>query len=575
MPSLMRNSNEHYLRSVIIFFLGCALIPNASIPVAHALEAGNVIGSSGIIGNPTWGDHTVIDTQNGAIINWNSFNTSGSQSVTFRQYDGAGPSSFSAVLNRISSGALPTQFDGLLNANGRVFVVNPAGVIFGAGSTVNAAQLVASGLNMSNDAFSAVIADENNRMQFAGGGGEMINDGTINTERSVYLVGKNVINNGDIHCPGGLVVMAAGDKLRLGQRAGNVIVSVEKDLFTGKNNFITDNGTVGDAHSPVAKLVLAAGDVFSQAVSNVANVASIVTDDPESGGVAADIVEVYSGHKADSSFALAAKKDFTFQSSTQSAAGKILLACKDEDKTPEPTGDPDTGSPDPTEPADPPVPPDSTEPPQEPDSQLTSLQRLWQEDAKLNSQTKDAGKVPTAQAAILAASVPLPDEPVVQISGCPALTKWAAKELGIGGGTAQISVADSPALGTSIPPCDACAGLRRAAGILRDYSGTHIVALSGVINEFASGDAPLSEEQDAAITAAIAGGAEGNTEYALAKEYLDALADYVAILNYEMDLSAADSTEFVLNKYIAPLAEDEKVGLATFLAAKLTTPAGS
>ena len=154
-------------------------------------------------------------------------------------------------------------------------------------------------------------------------------------------------------------------------------------------------------------------------------------------------------------------------------------------------------------------------------------------------------------AALLAA--PIPDDPELEISGCPALTKWAAKELGIDGGTTQISFAGSPASAAGIPPCDACAGLKRSARILRDYAGVHIVALSGVINEFASSDAPLSEEQDAAITAAIADGAENNTEYALAKEYLDALAEYVGILNNEVILSPADSTEFVLNKYIEPL----------------------
>ena len=38
-------------------------------------------------------------------------------------------------------------------------VVNPAGIVFGSTATVNVAQLVASGLNMSNDAFNAALAD--------------------------------------------------------------------------------------------------------------------------------------------------------------------------------------------------------------------------------------------------------------------------------------------------------------------------------------------------------------------------------------------------------------------------------
>jgi len=269
----MRIMTRHYFRGSIIYFLVCFLILNTSLPAVLALESGNIIGSSGIIGDPVWGDHTIIDTQNGAIIDWRNFNTSGSESVRFRQYSGAELSSVSAVLNRISSGAVSTRFDGALNANGRVFIVNPAGVIFGAGSTVNVAQLVASGLNMSDDAFSAALADESNKMVFAGGNGDVVNNGVINAANSVYLVGENVINNGAIFCPGGLVVMAAGDTLRLAQPASNVIVDISTDLIAGNNNSVANNGTVGETGSPVGRLVLAAGDVLSQAIANVGDLA--------------------------------------------------------------------------------------------------------------------------------------------------------------------------------------------------------------------------------------------------------------------------------------------------------------
>lgn len=583
MYAFKRNLNGNYFKKGITDFLACSIILNALLPSAFALEAGNIISSSGIIGDPAWGDHTIIDTQNGAIIDWKNFNTSSTQSVTFRQYDGANLSSFSAVLNRISSGTAPTQFNGALNANGRVFIVNPAGVIFGAGSTVNVAQLVASGLNMTNGIFSTVIADENNRMSFKGGGGDVINNGDINAEQSVYLVGENVINNGIIHCPGGLVVMAAGDKLFLGQRAGNVIVNVDSDLISGSNNSIINNGRIGEDSSPIAKLVLAAGDIFSQTVADVTNVAAVVKDNIKLNSViAAGVVKSYSSKQAGKSSSPTINKEIKLYKNTKNAqltTGKPKQSC--EKPEPKPSGDPDTGSSDPISPPDPTDPPDPSgpaDPPdtgQEPDSQLKSLQRQWQIDAKNNSQIKgNPGKTITTPSALLAAA-PIPDEPELEISGCPALTKWAAKELGIDGGATQITFAGSPASAAGIPPCDACARLRQSAAILRDYTGVHIAALASVINEFASNDAPLSEEQDAAITATIAGGAGGNTEYALAKEYLDALADYVAMLNNDMNLATADSMELVLNKYIEPLIEKENVGLATFLAAKLLNSPGS
>ena len=205
-----------------------------------------------------------------------------------------------------------------------------------------------------------------------------------------------------------------------------------------------------------------------------------------------------------------------------------------------------------------------------------SLQQLWQRWAKLGYQSIDEpAEAPTEQPPLLASAAPIPDGPDLEISGRPALTKWAAKELGVDGATIQISIASSLASAGSMPPCDACAGLRRAATILRDYAGTRIAALSGIISEFASSDAPLSEEQNAAITGIIANGAEGNAEYALAKEYLDALGGYAGILDNEMDFSTTQSAEFVIDKYVAPLAENDNAGLATFLAAMLTNRGGS
>jgi len=156
-----------YFRKAICLLM-CCLVLNTSLPRVMALESGNIIDSSGIIGTPTWGDHTIIDTDHGAIINWNNFNTSSGQIVEFRQYLDGSQNDMSAVLNRISSGSIPTEFYGALNANGRVFLLNPAGIIFGAGSTVNVSQLVASGLNMSDWAFDAVLADPGNQMVFEG-----------------------------------------------------------------------------------------------------------------------------------------------------------------------------------------------------------------------------------------------------------------------------------------------------------------------------------------------------------------------------------------------------------------------
>jgi len=238
-------------------------------PVAMALDSGNVISSDGIIGTPTWGDDTIIDTDHGAIINWNNFDTSSAQSVTFNQYMSDVLSSQSAVLNRISSGAVPTQFNGALNANGRVFIVNPAGIVFGAGSTIDVTQLVASGLNMEDGAFQAVLDDPaNNKMEFSGGNGEILSRATINAD-SVYLIGTRVFNLGPILAPNGLVVLAAGEEVSLYEDGSDVSVVVS-DVGDGFPD--VRNGNIISAAN--GKIVLAAGDTFSRAVTNVSYLAA-------------------------------------------------------------------------------------------------------------------------------------------------------------------------------------------------------------------------------------------------------------------------------------------------------------
>ena len=148
------------------------------------------------------GHYTSIRSSDGAIINYHSFDIARPETVEFIQ-----PSTDASVLNRILS-ANPTTIDGTLLANGRVFFVNPAGVIFGESAQVNVAQLVASALDISNSDFL------NGRYDFKGGQGAVINEGSISAEQA-YLIGKQVANLGKIDCPGGYVVMAAGDRVFL------------------------------------------------------------------------------------------------------------------------------------------------------------------------------------------------------------------------------------------------------------------------------------------------------------------------------------------------------------------------
>ncbi|MHC5061578.1 MAG: two-partner secretion domain-containing protein, partial [Planctomycetota bacterium] len=199
---------------------------------------------------------TVTTTGMKTIIEYNRFNIDAGKAVHFNQLSGVN----AATLNRIVQ-PNPSMINGALSSNGRLVFLNPAGVYFGNGSSVNATQLIASALNMSDSDFLA------GNMAFAGGDGSVVNRGNITAE-SVYLVGKQVTNVGNIDCPSGHVVMAAGDRVLIGQAGGNVMVEI--GTLEAPDDGLADVVNEGMVNAPGGTIVLAAaGDVFSRAVENV------------------------------------------------------------------------------------------------------------------------------------------------------------------------------------------------------------------------------------------------------------------------------------------------------------------
>ena len=119
------------------------LVCGASV---YAQPTGGVVtaGSATIGGTP--GNMTITQTSSNVAINWQSFGIQSGQSVQFAQ-----PGSSSVALNRVI-GSDPSNILGSLSSNGKVFLVNPNGILFGAGASVNVGGLVASTLAISDAA---------------------------------------------------------------------------------------------------------------------------------------------------------------------------------------------------------------------------------------------------------------------------------------------------------------------------------------------------------------------------------------------------------------------------------------
>jgi len=182
------------------------------------------------------------------------------------------PSTTAAVLNRVHDGDV-TGIMGNLNANGRVFVINPAGIVFGESAVINVSQLVASSLTLEDADFLNGAP-----YTFAGGAdaGEVINRSldTI-TADSIYLIGKTVINTGSLVAIDGYVVMAAGETVTINENGSNVTVEVlipEPLPDEVDSPYWVDHGEDGSGGSINAQhVILAAGDVWTSAYINASS----------------------------------------------------------------------------------------------------------------------------------------------------------------------------------------------------------------------------------------------------------------------------------------------------------------
>jgi len=129
--------------SFAINTLSACLVLAFSAP-AYALPAGGVVaaGAAGIANSTS--ATTITQTSANAVINWQSFGIGAGQTVQFIQ-----PGSSSVALNRVL-GSDPSSILGNLTANGKVFLLNPNGILFGSGASVNVGGLVASTMSITD-----------------------------------------------------------------------------------------------------------------------------------------------------------------------------------------------------------------------------------------------------------------------------------------------------------------------------------------------------------------------------------------------------------------------------------------
>ena len=171
-------------------------------------EGGRVVGGSAEIRATAPTRLDVIQHSDRAVIDWQRFSIAPDEHTHFDQ-----PSSRSVTLNRVVGRDLST-IAGRLTADGNVFLINPAGILFTETARVDVGGLVATTASIGTEDFMA------GRLDFAPAGqaaGSVVNHGDITIAEGglAAFVAPWVANQGAINARVGRIDLAAGDAFTL------------------------------------------------------------------------------------------------------------------------------------------------------------------------------------------------------------------------------------------------------------------------------------------------------------------------------------------------------------------------
>jgi filamentous hemagglutinin family protein len=250
-----------------------------SIPSAwSAPEGGQIVAGQGAVSHLD-NETRIQQASERLSIDWKSFDLNSDERIQFIQ-----PTSSSIAFNRILSdkGSL---IQGRIDANGQVVLINPNGLIFTEGASVNAGGLIASALQMNDQDY---LNGKFTIKALEGSEGRVINSGLLNAAAggNISLLGKSVENKGLISAQLGSVNLAAGKGAVLtfdpnglvGVRVTEAVL--QKDL--GVDVAVVNSGEIQAEGGKVLITASTSKDIFSKAV-NVSELtaakSAVVNDD--------------------------------------------------------------------------------------------------------------------------------------------------------------------------------------------------------------------------------------------------------------------------------------------------------
>ncbi len=211
-------------------------------------------------------DVTVTQTSSVASLTWQTFNIGAHTKLIFNQSAGGAQSNSWVAINTVDDpSANPSTILGEISAPGKVYILNPNGILFGAGSQLNVGGLVAStasiaqaqltqdtnGLINGFSLYGTISAGEitSTFINASSTGSVVVQPGaTITTTTPsgtegggyVMLLADTVVNGGEIVTPQGQTILAAGTNFQI---QPGYSVSNPTSTVIGSNIAVTNSAT--------------------------------------------------------------------------------------------------------------------------------------------------------------------------------------------------------------------------------------------------------------------------------------------------------------------------------------------
>ncbi|MNF26209.1 Heme/hemopexin-binding protein precursor [compost metagenome] len=267
-----------HLSLAIVMAFGTSTFALSAAAIDALPQQGEVISGAARISQD--GSSLRIDTSTPRTgIDWQKFSIGPDNKVHVQQPDGS-----SVTLNRVTGGN-PSNIYGVLTSNGKLILLNPAGIWFGPNSRVSANALIAGAGMITDEQLKAFAESGKLDIQLKG---LVRNDGQISVHDNgvVALLGAQVENRGVIQARKGQVTLATGPQASLDFQGDGLISlavggtagekdSVDPSLKGGVDN--TGHIDVGDgvvamsaqrAAKHLDSVVSVGGAVIADSVSN-------------------------------------------------------------------------------------------------------------------------------------------------------------------------------------------------------------------------------------------------------------------------------------------------------------------